>query len=78
MIYCVEDDDAIRDMIVYTMKISGFEAKGFESDATFWPAIKEQLPELVLPRRQRESICFPGKCGHCAASERHRNRDTGG
>ena len=33
MIYCVEDDNAIRDLMVYTLQASGFEAKGFESDA---------------------------------------------
>jgi two-component system alkaline phosphatase synthesis response regulator PhoP len=40
MIYCVEDDSTIRDLMVYTLKVSGFEAKGFESDAGFWLAMK--------------------------------------
>jgi len=58
MIYCVEDDSAIRDLMVYTLKVSGFEAQGFESDAGFWAAVKEQLPELVLL-----DIMLPGEDG---------------
>jgi len=48
MVYCVEDDSAIRDLIVYTLKASGFNAQGFESDTGFWAAMKEQRPELVI------------------------------
>ena len=48
MIYCVEDDDAIRDLVVYTLKASGFEADGFESDVEFWTALKSRKPELVI------------------------------
>ena len=39
MIYCVEDDSAIRDLMVYTLNASGFEAMGFENDTSFWAAI---------------------------------------
>ena len=48
MVYCVEDDSAIPDLIVYTLKASGFNAQGFESDTGFWAAMKEQRPELVI------------------------------
>ena len=48
MIYCIEDDSAIRDLIIYTLQASGFEAQGFESSAGFWPAMKKQMPELVI------------------------------
>ncbi len=58
MIYCVEDDSAIRDLMVYTLKVSGFEALGFESDAGFWAAMKQQLPELVLL-----DVMLPGEDG---------------
>jgi len=58
MIYCVEDDSAIRDLMVYTLKVSGFEAQGFESGNGFWAAVKEQLPELVLL-----DIMLPGEDG---------------
>ena len=46
MIYCVEDESAIRDLMVYTLQVSGFDAQGFENDADFWAAMKEQRPEL--------------------------------
>ena len=58
MIYCVEDDSAIRDLMVYTLKASGFEAMGFENDAGFWPAMKEQRPELILL-----DVMLPGEDG---------------
>lgn len=48
MIYCVEDDSAIRDLMVYTLKASGFDAQGFENDTGFWTAMKNQMPELIL------------------------------
>ena len=47
MIYCVEDDSAIRDLMVYTLRASGFEAMGFENDTGFWAAMKEQRPKLI-------------------------------
>lgn len=58
MIYCVEDEDAIRDLMVYTLKASGFEAQGFESSAGLWPAMKKQMPELVIL-----DIMLPGEDG---------------
>ena len=48
MIYFVEDDNSIRELVVYTLKSTGFEAKGFEKAAPFWEAIKKQLPQLVF------------------------------
>jgi two-component system alkaline phosphatase synthesis response regulator PhoP len=48
MIYCVEDESSIRDLMLYTLKASGFDARGFESGSEFWPAIKEQMPSLII------------------------------
>ena len=48
MIYCIEDDNGIRDLIVYTLTASGFEAKGFANSTEFWSAIKEGTPNLIL------------------------------
>ena len=48
MIYCVEDESTIRDLMVYTLKASGFDARGFESASDFWPAMKEQEPALII------------------------------
>ena len=42
MIYCVEDDDSIRELMVYTLQASGFEARGFQDASTFWNIMKEK------------------------------------
>ncbi len=48
MIYLVEDDNSIRELVVYTLNNSGYEAKGFESPKLFWKAMDEKVPNLVL------------------------------
>lgn len=48
MIWCVEDDDNIRDIVVYTLQTTGFEARGFEDGLEFWEALKTDKPELVV------------------------------
>ena len=48
MIYCVEDDDGIRNLVVYTLAASGFEARGFSDAGSFWRAVDAQVPQLVL------------------------------
>ena len=48
MIYCVEDDRSIRELVVYTLRNSGFEAEGFESGAELSAAMARRLPRLLL------------------------------
>lgn len=48
MIYLVEDDDNIRELVVYTLNRSGMEAKGFARPSLFYEALTEQLPSLVI------------------------------
>lgn len=48
MIYCIEDDNGIRDLIVYTLTASGYEAKGFVDSSEFWTAVKQEIPTLIL------------------------------
>lgn len=48
MIWCVEDDAGIRDIEIYALNATGFEAKGFEDGTSFWEALKTDRPELVL------------------------------
>lgn len=48
MIFCVEDDVSIRDIEVYTLQSTGFEAKGFEDGISFWQALQKEKPELVI------------------------------
>ena len=48
MIWCVEDDASIRDMEVYTLTSTGFEARGFDDGVSFWSALQTQKPDLVV------------------------------
>lgn len=58
MIYCVEDDAGIRNMVVYTLRSTGFEAEGLADGAAFFEAIKTNRPQLVLL-----DIMLPGDDG---------------
>lgn len=48
MIWCVEDDESIRDIELYSLRMTGFEARGFEDGASFFAALQEEKPDLVL------------------------------
>ena len=48
MIYLVEDDESIRELVVYTLNSQGLEAQGFERPSLFWKALEKELPSLVL------------------------------
>lgn len=48
MIYCVEDDNGIRELILYTLRASGFEAEGFPDGAALLAALSNHRPELIL------------------------------
>ena len=48
MIWCVEDDASIRDIELYALTSTGFEARGFDDGASFWEALQTETPELVL------------------------------
>jgi two-component system alkaline phosphatase synthesis response regulator PhoP len=58
MIYCVEDDVAIREIELYALRSTGFKAMGFEDGASFWTAMEEEKPELVIL-----DIMLPGTDG---------------
>ena len=48
MIWCVEDDASIRDIEVYALQSTGFEARGFADGGEFWDALQFEQPELVV------------------------------
>ena len=48
MIWCVEDDASIRDIEVYALQSTGYEARGFEDGTSFLKEVKNQKPELVV------------------------------
>jgi two-component system alkaline phosphatase synthesis response regulator PhoP len=58
MIYCVEDDDAIRDIVVYTLQSTGFEAEGFPDGRALFEALQLKLPQLIIL-----DIMLPGENG---------------
>ena len=48
MIYLVEDDNSIRELVIYTLQTTGFRAKGFACAKDFWDEMKKEQPKLVL------------------------------
>ncbi len=58
MIYCVEDDDSIRELMVYALNMAGFRCQGFRESGEFWTALSQEQPELVLL-----DIMLPGEDG---------------
>ena len=48
MIYILENDASIRKLVVYTLNSQGMEAEGFERPSSFWRALEERQPDLVL------------------------------
>lgn len=48
MIYFLEDDNSIRELVVYTLNSTGFEATGFAKPAEFWAALEKETPSLAL------------------------------
>ena len=58
MIWCVEDDASIRDIEIYTLNSTGFDARGFEDGDSFWEALQSEKPDLVVM-----DVMLPGKDG---------------
>ena len=48
MIYIVEDDSSIRELVAYTLNSQGMEAEGFECPSAFFKALDKKMPDLVL------------------------------
>ena len=48
MIYLIEDDESIRELVVYTLKSQGMDAKGFERPSLFWKELEKEVPALIL------------------------------
>ena len=58
MIYCVEDDAGIRELIVYTLQNTGLKARGFADGAALYEALRAEKPQLILL-----DIMLPGENG---------------
>ena len=58
MIYCVEDDQSIRELMLYTLRASGFEAVGFGNGESLFDALNQARPQLIML-----DIMLPGMDG---------------
>lgn len=58
MIFCVEDESNIRELVVYTLETTGFQARGFEEGKSFLEALALETPDLILM-----DIMLPGEDG---------------
>lgn len=74
MIYYVEDDDSIRELVVYTLAQMGMETQGFTCADEFWHAMARSLPDLILL-----DVMLPGEDGLQILARLHndsRSRDV--
>lgn len=71
MVYLVEDDDNIRELVIYTLNHSGMEAKGFARPSGFFEALEEALPALVIL-----DIMLPEEDGLSVLKRLRERRDT--
>ena len=71
MIYFVEDDSNIRELVVYTLNSTGFEAMGFSKPSEFWQTIKLRTPSLILL-----DIMLPEEDGLSILQKLRSNADT--
>lgn len=58
MIFCVEDDESIQSLELYTLKTAGFETRGFSDGSTLMEALHADRPELVIL-----DVMLPGQSG---------------
>lgn len=71
MIWCVDDDNTIRDIEVYTLTQTGFDAKGFADGISMLEALKNEKPELIVL-----DIMLPGRDGVDVLKEIRSNPET--
>ena len=58
MIYFLEDDNNIRNFVIYALKNTGLDTEGFDHPEKFWDAMKKKKPDLLLL-----DIMLPGEDG---------------
>ncbi len=58
MIYCVEDDRGIRELMTYTLNASGIKAEGFKDGKELDEALRKEKPSLITL-----DIMLPGEDG---------------
>ena len=73
MIFCVEDDSSIRDLMLYTLNASGFEATGFSDGTALFEALVQHRPQLIML-----DIMLPGEDGISLLKRLRGNAATAG
>ena len=73
MIYYVEDDDSIRELVAYTLTQMGMDTRGFTCAGEFWPAMARCHPDLILL-----DVMLPGEDGLQILDKLHSNPGTAG
>ena len=73
MIYILEDDNSIRELVVYSLNSSGLEAKGFDRPSAFWKGMEREQPSLVLldiMLPEEDGLSILGKLRSASATRR--------
>ena len=71
MIYCVEDENYIRELLIYTLETTGFSARGMADSKELRAALKEELPDLILL-----DIMLPGEDGYSILERLKASQET--
>lgn len=71
MIYCVEDEKNIRELLVYTLETTGFSARGMADAKELYSVLKKELPSLILL-----DIMLPGEDGYSILSRLKSSPET--
>ena len=71
MIFCIEDDNGIRELIIYTLNSSGFNAIGFANPMLMWKEINKTKPELIIL-----DIMLPNEDGITTLKKIRENNET--
>jgi two-component system alkaline phosphatase synthesis response regulator PhoP len=71
MIYCIEDDQSIRELLAYALQKEGYETRLFEDGSTLLEVISEKTPELIIL-----DIMLPGESGLALLKKIKADNDT--
>ena len=71
VVYLVEDDEGIRELVLYALESAGFSARGFDGGEPFWQVMTQQKPDLVLL-----DIMLPGEDGLTLLTRLRSTADT--
>ena len=73
MIFCIEEEESIRDLMIYTLNGAGFDAKGFSDGKGFFEALQQERPRLILL-----DIMLPGEDGISILKRLRSKEETAG